>query len=193
MLESTAFAGVAQTVASELPLAASWASVFMVVFMIALCLFAWRLGVLIKNLLRQSRDWTIPQQDAKLEQLRRDIDASMIRGEANRRDIDAAHAKADAVSREHAHYRREQDDAKEALLREIRSVGAQVALLLTMRDELRDVKDQSTKLEQDLTSLVCFEDAQLKKAALPGFCPLRKVACPLNGENGVAADSKETE
>jgi uncharacterized protein (DUF3084 family) len=182
MLEAAALGATPEI--AHIPIVASWASLFMVLFLIVLIAAVWKLTLVVLGLMKQSKDWTIPKQDEKLEQLRRDLEAANIRGEANRRDVDAAHAKADAVAREHGHYRREQDDAKEALLREIRSVGAQVALLLTMRDELRDVRDQSTKLEQDLASLVCFEDAQLRRSTLPGFCPIRKIECPINGESG---------
>jgi len=182
MFETSAFAGALGAAVQEIPLVASWASIFMVLFLIVLCVFVWRLGRLVFSLLKQSKDWTIPKQDAKLEGLRRDIDAAVIRAESNRRDIDAAHSKADAVARDQEHYRREQMDEKDALLREIRAVGSQVALLLTLRNEVQDIQGLATRLEQDVTSLVCFEGAQLRKQNLPGFCPLRKVPCPLNGE-----------
>jgi len=121
--------------------------------------------VVLLRLHARSGAWTIPAQDMKLRLLRR--------------DLDIVHAKTDAIVRENVHFQREQNESKEALLREIRSVGSQVGLLLAMRDELSEMKDQTAKLEQDLTSLVCFEDAQARKAALPGFCPLRKIPCPI--------------
>jgi cell division protein FtsB len=182
MLEA---AVIAQT--QELHDAASWASIFMVVFLIALCILAWRLGVMIKNLVQSSRDWTIPKQDAKLNELRLSVESTAVRVESSRRDIDAAHAKADALEREQSHLRRTHMDEQEALLKEVRSVGAQVALLLSLRDELRDVKDQTVKLEQDVSSLVCFEDEQLRKQKLPDFCPLLKMDCPV-GEGTAPKD-----
>jgi len=129
---------------------------------------------------RISRGWTIPKQNALLQSLRADLDATSISVVATRRDVDGAHHKADALGRELEHDRRNVQDNMDALLREVRSVGAQVSTLLSMRDELHSVAAQATALERDLTSLVCFEDTQLRKQQLPGFCPLRKVPCPLD-------------
>lgn len=183
-------AAIAQTLElHDLPVAASWASIFMVVFLVALCILAWHLGVMIKNLIQSSKDWTIPKQDAKLNELRLSVESTAVRLESNRRDIDAAHAKADALEREQGHLRRTHMDEQEALLKEVRSVGAQVALLLSLRDELRDVKDQTVKLEQDVSSLVCFEDEQLRRQKLPSFCPLLKVDCPV--DEGTAPKEKQ--
>jgi len=134
----------------------------------------------------KARGWSVPVQDAKLIALRRDADTTYARSESNRRDIDAAHAKADAIKRDAEHWRREQTNENDALLKEIRSVGSQVEKLLTLRDEVQNIQGLAAKLEQEVTSLVCFEDAQLRSQALPGFCPLRKIPCPVEGELPVA-------
>ena len=170
----------------HIPIVASWASIFMVLFLSVLIVAVWKLTLVVLGLIKQSKDWTLPKQDAKLNELRLSVEATAARLDSNRRDIDAAHSKADALVREQEHLRRTHIDEQEALLKEVRSVGAQVSLLLSLRDELRDVKDQAVKLEQDISSLVCFEDEQLRKQALPGFCPLRKIPCPVEGDMPVA-------
>jgi len=116
----------------------------------------------------KARGWSVRSQDEKLRALRVDVDSQQ--------------RKIDLSAREFAHDIRTRNDSAEAMLREIRSIGELVSSLLTMRDELHDVKGQATTLEQDLRSLVCFEDARLRKSELPGFCPLRKVECPIERE-----------
>jgi len=131
----------------------------------------------------KARGWSVPVQDAKLRDLRNEMDLTTAATAGIRRGVDSAHNKADALQRELEHERTRHLDTSEAVVREVRSVGSQVQLLLEMRDELAEVRAQTLRVEQDLSSLACFEQQRAAKVdELPRFCPLRKIDCPLAQE-----------
>jgi hypothetical protein len=161
---------IAPLIDHEMPLVASWASLFMLLF--------GAVGTAIGlRVLWIARGWTTPAQDAKLRALRR--------------DVDLAYAKSDGVEREQLQYRREQNEMVEAIRAEIRAVGLQVTLLKEVRDTLRLEVDRVDQLERDLTSLACFERDKRTAAQLPSFCPLRQVTCPLEKPGEVAPPAVE--
>ena len=127
-------------------------------------------------------EWSAPKQAAEISQVQRKVEHAHDRIDRADRETIAAHNKADAIAREQDHYRREQSDVQDRVIKEIRSLASQLGTFISLRDEVQDIRDLATKLEQEVTSLVCFEDAQTRKQALPGFCPLRKIPCPIEGE-----------
>jgi hypothetical protein len=124
------------------------------------------LFVLTALFIYRSRNWNIPKQDALLRDLRY--------------DIDVAQGKADGVAREHDHEVRRNNDIAEKQLAEIKKLGAQINDLLKMRDQIREIDDRTIQLDQAVSALACSEKAWMAS----GYCPLRKIACPL--------DTKET-
>jgi len=139
-----------------LPLFASWASIVMVFLgSISAFFMSW--------LFINSRQWTIPKQDALLRDLRH--------------DVDIAHGIADGVAREHDHEVRRNNDLAEKQLAEIKKLGMQIHDLLTLRDKVREIDDRTVQLDQAVSALACSEKAWM--ASNPGYCPLHKVECPL--------------
>jgi len=131
---------------------------------------------------RMRNEWSAPRQAAEISQVQRKVEHAHDRIDRADRETIAAHNKADAIAREQDHYRREQADVQDRVIKEIRSLASQLGTFISLRDEVQDIRDLATKLEQEVTSLVCFEDSQLRKQALPGFCPLRKIPCPIESE-----------
>ena len=131
---------------------------------------------------KMRNEWSAPRQAAELDHVQRKVEHAHDRIDRADRETIAAHNKADAIAREQDHYRRQQADVQERVLKEIRSLASQLGTFIALRDEVQDFRALATRLEQEVTSLVCFEDAQLRKQSLPGFCPLRKIPCPAEGE-----------
>jgi len=121
-----------------------------------------------------SRRWTLPAQDAKLTLLIKQVDAA--------RHIANAAEESARVAHQSFNY------ALDGMRSRFDALDERLDSLLVLREGVRVIEERLDQTDQDLevmratlASLRCAE-AQWHENERPGYCPLHKADCPLNGK-----------